>query len=72
MPDGTARHAIVWTTAEDVEANQGRKYHGRFLNISSPWTDKKLRSWKGYSEDRWFDAEGRRAEAERLVRRAGR
>lgn len=63
MPDGTARHAIVWTTAEDVEANQGRKYHGRFLNISSPWTDKKLRSWKGYSEDRWFDAEGRRAEA---------
>ena len=25
MPDGTTRHAIVWTTAEDVKANKGKK-----------------------------------------------
>ncbi len=62
MPDGTAKHAIAWVFAEDLEANKGRKFEGRFLNIKSPWGDKRLTDWKGYSEVRWFDAESREVE----------
>lgn len=64
LPDGTARHAIVWAAAEDLDANRGRKYDGRFLNIKDPWADPKLRQWKGYSETRWFDAEGRKLDTD--------
>jgi hypothetical protein len=59
MPDGIARHAIVWTSAEDVAANTGRKFDGRFLNIKSPWGDERLAKWKGYSQTRWYDQENR-------------
>jgi hypothetical protein len=62
MPDGTARHGIVWAAAEDIEANGDRRYSSRFLNIKNPWTDPKLLKWKGYSEKRWFDADGRQVE----------
>jgi hypothetical protein len=62
MPDGSAHHALVWAAAEDIEANRGRKYDSRFLNIKNPWTDQKLTNWKGYSETRWFDPEGREVE----------
>ncbi|MEJ7623969.1 MAG: hypothetical protein WKF34_08235 [Pyrinomonadaceae bacterium] len=64
MPDGSVRHATVWTTAEDVAANRGKKFDGRFLNIKNPWTDKKLTDWKGYSEERWFDADDRRVDTD--------
>lgn len=63
MPDGTARHAVAWTTVEDLKANQGRKFDGRFLNIKSPWADKSLLDWKGYTEERWFDQEDRLVDA---------
>lgn len=59
MADGTAHHAVVWAAAEDIEANRGKKYDSRFLNIKNPWTDAKLTNWKGYSEVRWYDADGR-------------
>ncbi len=59
MPDGTARHAIVWAAVEDLAAGRDRKYDPRFLNIKNPWTDSKLRGWKGYTQRRWFDADGR-------------
>ena len=62
MPDDTARHAIVWTTAEDVKANKGKKFDRRFLNIKNPWTDDRLPNWKGYTQVRWFDAEDRPVE----------
>ena len=60
MPDGQARMAIVWTSAEDVEKNRGRKFDKRFFNIKSPWNDAKLAGWRGYTETRWFDQDGRR------------
>jgi hypothetical protein len=60
MPDGSATHAILWTTREDVAQNAGRKFGSRFLNIDSPWGDKRLRNWRGYTETRLFDAENRR------------
>lgn len=64
MPDETTRHAIVWTSASDVAQNRGKKFDGRFLNFKNPWDDKRLTAWKGYSEERWFDADGRVVEPE--------
>ena len=62
MPDGSMRHAIGWTTAEDVKENKGRKFDRRFLNIKNPWTDDRLSKWKGYTQVRWFDADDRPVE----------
>ena len=62
MPDGSAKHAIAWVFAEDLQPNKGRQWEGRFLNIKSPWGDERLQNWKGYSEVRWFDAESREVE----------
>jgi hypothetical protein len=59
MPDGTARHAMVWVAASDLQSNKGRKFEKRFLNFKNPWTDSRLADWKGYSEVRWYDAEDR-------------
>jgi hypothetical protein len=62
MPDGSARHAIVWASASDIKANKGRKFDRRFLNFKNPWDDDRLTNWKGYSEVRWYDADDREVE----------
>src|SRR6185369_7107655 len=59
MPDGTTTHALLWVAKSDLVANQGKRYDGRFLNISNPWTDKRLLDWPGYSETRFVDSENR-------------
>ena len=59
MPDGSATHAIVWTSEADLKANKNKKFDSRFLNIKNPWKDKRLENWKGYKEVRWYDAENR-------------
>ncbi|MFN2501681.1 MAG: hypothetical protein ABR530_06685 [Pyrinomonadaceae bacterium] len=64
MPDGSARHAIVWAATSDIERNKGRKFDGRFLNIKNPWNDPKLLDWNGYSQVRWYDADDREVEPE--------
>ena len=64
MPDGTATHAILWVAKSDLLAQPDRRFSGRFLNISNPWTDGRLKSWKGYSETRFFDSENRRTSAD--------
>ncbi len=64
MPDGSATHALVWVAKSDLIANRGKPYEGRFLNIASPWSDKRLLAWDGYSETRYFDAENRTVSAE--------
>lgn len=66
MPDGTTRHAIVWASVEDIVSNKGKKFDGRFLNIKNPWRDDKLREWKGYTQERWFDADDRKVEPNTL------
>ncbi|MDQ3754154.1 MAG: hypothetical protein M3371_05415 [Acidobacteriota bacterium] len=60
LPDGSATHVLLWTTRADVESQRERKFNSRFLNIKSPWRDKRLRRWQGYTETRHFDAESRR------------
>lgn len=62
--DGIARHAILWTSVSDVKLNQGKSFNRRFLNIKSPWDDKRLLEWKGYTQVRWFNADDRQVEAE--------
>ena len=56
LPDGSATHAIVWASREDVRRNKGRKFDARFLNISNPWGDKRLERWSGHAETRFFNA----------------
>jgi hypothetical protein len=64
MPDGSATHALLWVSRAELAAYAGRPFEARFLNIDSPWSDKKLRSWDGYRETRYFDAENRPVLAE--------
>ncbi len=59
MADGPARHAVIWTSVSDINANRGKKFDKRFLNIKSPWGDEKLTNWRGYSEVRWYDDDKR-------------
>ena len=64
MPDGSATHALLWVAKSDLESNQGKLYDSRFLNIASPWSDKRLLNWPGYSEQRFVDSQNRRVAAE--------
>jgi hypothetical protein len=59
MPDGSTTHALLWVAKSDLASNQGKRYDGRFLNISNPWADKRLLTWQGYSETRFVDSENR-------------
>ncbi|MBK8466362.1 MAG: hypothetical protein IPL32_11075 [Chloracidobacterium sp.] len=59
MSDGSVRHALVWTSAADIESNKDKKFDSRFLNIKNPWKDTDLANWKGYSQVRWFDENSR-------------
>jgi hypothetical protein len=63
MPDGSATHALLWVARPDLAKNRERRFDGRFLNIANPWTDSRLRNWKGYTQIRYFDADNRPAEA---------
>jgi hypothetical protein len=64
MPDGTATHAMLWIAKSDLDGQLDRRFTGRFLNISNPWKDRRLKSWRGYSETRFLDGENRRTSAE--------
>lgn len=64
MPDGSITHALVWVSKPDLIANRDTRYEGRFLNIASPWSDKRLLSWDGYSETKYLDAENRTVSAD--------
>src|SRR5262245_40197354 len=57
MPDGSATHALLWVAKRDLIKQQGSRFSSRFLNIANPWTDKRLLSWNGYVETRYFDSE---------------
>ena len=59
MPDGEPTHALLWVAREDLQKNRGRKFEKRFLNISKPWGDRRLESWDGHVERRFYDAENR-------------
>jgi hypothetical protein len=71
-PLGFARsgtHALLWVAREDLSAvdglapNGARKFDGRFLAISDPFNDARLKSWTGYTQTRYFDESGRTVDA---------
>ena len=64
MPDGSATHALLWVAKRDLIKQQGARYSSRFLNIASPWTDKRLLKWDGYVETRYFDSENQPVESQ--------
>ena len=64
MPDGSNTHALLWVAKSDLLANHGKRYDSRFLNISSPWSDKRMLTWNGYTETRYFDADNRSVSAD--------
>ncbi|MGH9932030.1 MAG: hypothetical protein ACREA9_22750, partial [Pyrinomonadaceae bacterium] len=70
MPDGGATHALLWVKRSDLVSNQGKRYDGRFLNVSNPWTDKRLLDWQGYSEKQFVDSENRPVSPETAAARA--
>jgi len=59
MPDGSATHALLWIAKGDREAQANRHFDGRFLSIADPWSDPKLSNWRGYSQKRYLDEDGR-------------
>jgi hypothetical protein len=69
MPDGVATHAVLWIAKDDLAAQSKRQYSGRFLSISNPWTDKRIKHWDGYTETRYLDDENRRTSEANAVRR---
>jgi hypothetical protein len=56
MPDGSATHVLVWVARQDIDSK--RRFNSRFLNIRSPWGDKRLREWTGFTETRTVDSIG--------------
>ena len=59
LPDGSATHAMVWASRDDLIRLRGSDFEARFLNIRNPWRDQRLQSWDGFSETRYFDKENR-------------
>lgn len=59
MPDGSTTHALIWIAKPDLVARKGQRFDDRFLNIATPWGDKRLSNWHGFVETRYFDAESR-------------
>jgi hypothetical protein len=55
---------MLWIAKSELATKREQPYDGRFLNISDPRTDDRLRKWTGYSETRYFDSENRPATAE--------
>lgn len=59
MPDGSTTHAMLWIAKDELVARPDQKYDARFLNISNPRSDARLKKWNGYVETRFFDSENR-------------
>lgn len=64
MPDGRATHVLLWISRSDLATQKNRSFNQRFLNISNPWTDARLRNWRGYSQIRYLDEDNRPTTAE--------
>jgi len=59
MPDSGVTQVMMWIARADLRQRETKYYDGRFLNIKNPWTDDRLLRWKGYTEDKYFNADNR-------------
>jgi hypothetical protein len=60
--DGAKTQALLWVAKEDLTSGEPHSFDGRFLSISDPYRDPKLRDWTGYTELRYLESEGRTVE----------
>lgn len=64
LGEGSA-HIVLWAAREDIRRFYGlRRFNSRFLNIKSPWRDRQLLEWQGYSKTIYLDGENRRVTAD--------
>jgi hypothetical protein len=56
--DASASLAILWVAEVDVREGVPRNFNNKFLNISNPFSDPRLRHWDGYTETWNLDGEG--------------
>lgn len=61
-PDRSPTAAMLWVSTNDLEAPERQRFDRQFLNISSPWTDRRLTAWEGYTEKRYLDNDSRSIE----------
>lgn len=59
MPDGSTTHAMLWIAKDEIGAKRELPYDARFLNISDPRSDNRLKKWNGHVETRFYDSENR-------------
>ena len=59
MPDGSTTHALLWIAKDELGAKREQPYEARFLNISNPRSDNRLKNWNGHVETRFYDTENR-------------
>ena len=59
MPDGSATHAMLWIAKDELGTKRKQTYDERFLNISDPRSDNRLKNWNGHTETRFYDSENR-------------
>ncbi len=70
MPDGSTTHAMLWIAKDELAVQREQPYDARFLNISDPRTDSRLKKWNGYVETRFYDSENRAVAADTAGARA--
>ena len=59
MPDGSTTRAMLWIAKDELAVKREQPYDARFLNISDPRADNRLKKWDGYVETRFYDGENR-------------
>ena len=59
MPDGSTTHAMLWIAKDELGTKREHPYDARFLNISDPRSDNRLKKWNGHVETRFYDSENR-------------
>jgi hypothetical protein len=50
--------ALLWVAQDDALRTDPRPFDSRFLGISDPFRDHRVRAWRGYSETWTLDADG--------------
>ena len=59
LAGGPPSHVILWIAKSDLRSSPSNKrFHSKFLKISSPWGDARLLNWKGFTENRQWDGQG--------------
>jgi hypothetical protein len=59
--DGQPSHALLWIAKEDAAENHS--FDTKFLGISNPFGDARIKNWSGYAVTRSYDASNRQVQA---------